>query len=78
MAQTRKKHPQPPRKSNVISEKQKQKGRTIWVVLFGIFGLAIAYFASDGNLYAMIIGLIVGATIGYFVGKNLEEKAGRS
>ena len=57
-----------------IPPKQRTKGRVIFALLFGAFGFIIALFAFDG--YAgMIGGILVGATIGYFVGKQMEEAA---
>jgi outer membrane lipoprotein SlyB len=58
-----------------ISPRQATKGRVLWALLMGIFGLLIGAFASESGYVAMIIGALAGSIIGYFIGKNMEEEA---
>lgn len=58
-----------------IPAKQRTKGRIVWAILFAVFGMAIAYFASDKNYIALTAGALIGATLGYMVGKNMEADA---
>ena len=58
-----------------IPAKQRAKGRIVWAILFAVFGLAIAFFASDKNYIALVVGGVIGALLGYIVGKNMEKEA---
>lgn len=58
-----------------IPARQRMKGRIVWAILFGVFGLAIAYFASGGSYPALIVGALIGCVLGYWVGKNMEQQA---
>jgi hypothetical protein len=58
-----------------IPTKQRTDGRTFWAILFGIFGLFIAYFAAGNNVIALAAGAFLGALAGYFIGKSMEKDA---
>jgi ABC-type nickel/cobalt efflux system permease component RcnA len=60
----KKPHHQP---HHTISAKTKRKGTTSLIILLAVFGLLIGYMAGSGNLIVMIIGLVLGAIIGWFV-----------
>ena len=60
-----------------IPAKQRTKGRVVWAILFGVFGLAIAFFASNQNYIALVLGGLLGSVLGYIVGKNLEQETAR-
>lgn len=75
MPQSRKRHGHHPHhKPADIPSKQRTKGRVIFALLFGVFGFIISLFAFD-SYAGMIGGLLVGATVGYFVGKQAETAA---
>ena len=59
--------------SSDIPAKQRTKGRIIWALLFGVFGLLIAFFAAGSNYIILIGGALVGSGIGYMIGKKMEE-----
>ena len=63
------------RPSSALSTKQRGKGKFIWAILFGVFGLLIAMFATTGNYTIWIIGAIIGGALGFMIGKNLEKEA---
>lgn len=75
MPQSRKRHGHRYQKPADIPSKQRTKGRVIWAILFAVFGLVIALFASDENIVALVIGTLIGAALGYLIGKNLEQTA---
>ena len=77
MPQSKKRHGhhQYQKPSAGIPSRQATKGRIIWALLIGIFGLLIGAFASQSGIVAMIIGALAGAFIGYFIGKYMEEEA---
>jgi hypothetical protein len=58
--------------------KERTDGRTFWAILFGIFGLFIAYFASGNNILGLSVGVVLGAVAGYYIGKSVEKDAARS
>ncbi len=55
-----------------IPSAQRTKGRIIWALLLGVFGLIIGWSASDNSI-AIVIGALIGAVVGYFIGKRMEE-----
>jgi predicted phage tail protein len=54
------------------------KGRIIWAILLGIFGLLVAFFAAGTNYIALAAGVLIGALIGYTIGKSMENEAKKS
>lgn len=75
MPRSRKRHGHEYHKPADIPAKQRTKGRIVWAILFGVFGLGIAFFASSQNYIALAIGGFLGAILGYVVGKNMEKEA---
>lgn len=75
MPQSRNRHGHRYQKPAAIPASQRVKGRAIWAVLFAVFGFAIIYFASEGSWLMLLIGTLVGALIGYFAGRSMEEDA---
>ncbi len=76
MPESRKRHGHHPyRKPAAVPARQKTKGRITWAILFGVFGLLIAFFATGGSYLALVIGALLGAGIGYMIGKNMEKEA---
>jgi len=75
MPQSRKRPGHQYHKPSDVPAKQRTKGTVVWAVLFGVFGLLIAFFAAGSNYIALAAGLIAGAAIGYVVGKRMETDA---
>ena len=63
------------RRPSDIPAKQRTKGRVTWAILFGIFGLLVGFFAAGDNYPALVISVLLGAAIGYMIGKNIEKEA---
>ena len=57
-----------------IPGSQRTKGRTLWAILFAVFALVIAFFAS-GSYPVLIAAAVIGAAIGYAIGKSMERDA---
>lgn len=57
-----------------IPASQRVRGRVIWALLFGAFGLLIAFFIID-TWVSLLIGALLGAIIGYYTGKAMEREA---
>ena len=73
MPQSRKRPGHQYQKPSDIPASQRTKARVIWAILFAVFALMIAYFASDGDVTVLVIAVVVGAVIGYVVGKRSEK-----
>lgn len=58
-----------------IPSSQRVKGRIIWAILIAIFSFGIAYFAAGSIWPVLSIATVVGALIGYFAGKSMEQDA---
>lgn len=74
MPQSRKRPGHQYPKPAAIPAKQRVKGRITWALLFGVFGLLIALFAS-GSLIVWVIATVIGAAIGYVAGKSMEQQS---
>ena len=56
---------------NVVDAKG--KGSNTFAVVGAIVGLAILYFATQGNFIWAIGGAVIGGAIGYLVGKAIDK-----
>lgn len=77
MPQSRKRHGHHYQKPAVVPARQRTRGKIVWSILFAVFGMVIAFFASDQNIAALVIGAIIGGTLGYFVGNSLDHESAR-
>ncbi len=76
MPQSRKRHGHHEyKKAAGIPAAQRTKGRTLWALLFGAFGLIISFFAANNTYWVLAVGALLGAVIGYLVGKRMEQEA---
>ena len=75
MPQSRKRKGHPFKKPSDIPASQRTKGRTFWALLIAVFCILIALFSAGLNYIVLIIAAIVGAAIGYLIGKNMERDA---
>lgn len=55
--------------------KARSKASSVFAVGGAITGLAILYFATQGDFVWALGGTIVGAAIGYLIGKNIDRAA---
>jgi uncharacterized membrane protein YfcA len=74
MPESRKRPGHPYQKPADIPARQRVKGRTMWAILFGVFGLLIAYFAVGANYIVLTAVTLVAGIIGYIIGKKMEKK----
>jgi hypothetical protein len=77
MPQSRKRHGHHYQKPADIPSRQRTKGRTIWAILFAVFGVVISFFAVPDNRVALVVGAVIGAFAGYIIGKNMEQDASK-
>jgi len=74
MPESKKRPGHPYQKPAEIPARQRVKGRIMWAILFGVFGLLIAYFAAGANYIVLILATLVAVIIGYIIGKKMEKK----
>ncbi len=77
MPQSRKRKGHAFQKPADIPATQRTKGRFMWAILFGIFGLIMAWFGAGENYLVMAVATLAGSIIGYIVGKKMEQEAGK-
>jgi hypothetical protein len=74
MPESKKRPGHPYQKPADIPARQRVKGKIMWAILFGVFGLLIAYFAAGSNYIVLILATLVAGMIGYIIGKKMEKK----
>jgi hypothetical protein len=74
MPQSRKRKGHLFKKPSDIPASQRTKGRILWAILIGVFSLLITLFAVGLNYIVLSIVLIVGAFVGYLIGKSMEKQ----
>jgi hypothetical protein len=75
MPQSRKRKGHPFKKPSDIPASQRTKGRILWAILIGVFSLLITLFAVGLNYIVLGIILVVGAFVGYLIGKSMEKQS---
>ena len=51
----------------------KSKASNIFAIMGAIVGLAVSYFASEGSVLWISIGLVAGGILGYFIGRKVDS-----
>lgn len=74
MPQSRKRTGHPFQKRSAISAKQRTSAKTICALLLAIFTGMISLFSGAGYLI-VIISIIGGGVLGYYIGKVMEQQA---
>lgn len=77
MAQSRNRPGHPYKKPADIPASQRTKGTVTWAILFGIFGILIAFFIVGNDAPGLAIGTAIGVILGYLVGKQMERDAAK-
>ena len=60
-------------KGDTVSSTPKSKASGIFTIAGAIIGLAVSYFGSQGSILWIVIGVVVGGTAGYFVGRKIDS-----
>ncbi len=60
---------------NTGESKAKAKASSVFAVGGAVVGMAIFYFATQGDFFWALGGGIVGAAVGYLIGKNIDRAA---
>lgn len=56
------------------SPKYSAKAISVFTIGGGLAGFAIGYFASQGSMLWLIVGLLAGGAIGYLIGKRIDSE----
>lgn len=70
----RKKHKQQPH-TTPVHTRRRGSAASVMAIVGAIVGLAITYLASNANWIWVVIITIVGAIIGYSIGRTLDKAA---
>ena len=74
MPQSRKRHGHQFQKPSDIPAAQRTKATTVCAILFAVFAGIIVFFANAHYIY-IGAAVLIGAVVGYYVGKALERDA---
>ena len=61
--------------SNTGESKVKAKGSSVFAIGGAVVGMAVLYFATQGDFVWAIGGGVIGAGVGYLIGKNIDRAA---
>lgn len=63
-------------KSDINTGNAKGRGSNVFAIVGAVAGLAILYFATQGDMVWALGGAIAGGLVGYLLGKSID-KAGK-
>jgi uncharacterized membrane protein YfcA len=61
-------------KNDTASSKVKSKASSVFTLIGMIIGIAISFFASNGNLIWIAAGALAGSITGYFIGRRIDGR----
>jgi ABC-type dipeptide/oligopeptide/nickel transport system permease subunit len=66
------------KQSQEVTTGANSRGKSVMVLTVGgaLAGLAVSYFASGGIIW-LIIGALVGGTVGYVIGRKMDSDLNR-
>jgi uncharacterized protein YcfJ len=53
----------------------KGKGSNVFAIVGGVVGMAILYFATQGDIIWGLGGAVAGGFVGYLLGKSIDKSA---
>ena len=60
-------------KSHTGESKEKAKASTVFAIAGAVVGIAVLYFATQGDIVWALGGALVGGLIGYLIGKSVDK-----
>lgn len=73
MPQSRKRQGHTYQKPADIPASQRTTGHLLLSLLFGAFGLLMAWFAAGTNIIVLVLGAVAGAVLGWMLGRKMER-----
>ena len=61
------------RKTELDKVEEKAKASSVFAIAGAVVGIAVLYFASQGDFLWAIGGAVVGAVIGYMIGRGIDK-----
>jgi len=58
---------------HTTTSRSRNKASSIFAIVGAVAGLAVAYFASQGDTIWILAGLVLGFLFGYILGKQVEK-----
>ena len=59
--------------SHTGESKEKASASTVFAVTGAVVGIAVLYFATQGNFIWALGGGVIGGVVGYLIGKSLDR-----
>ena len=69
----RKPHHDQSRQGGLVKTGKNKSAVPVAVIFIGLIGVCIGYFATDGSIPWLIVGLILGVGAGYLFGKQFDK-----
>jgi F0F1-type ATP synthase assembly protein I len=69
----RKPHHDQSRQGGLVKTGKNKSAVPVAVIFIGLIGVGIGYFATDGSIPWLIVGLILGVGAGYLFGKQFDK-----
>ena len=58
--------------TSVTSPKNKAKAVSVFTIAGALTGFAISYFATQGGILWVVVGLLGGGAVGYLIGRKID------
>lgn len=62
--------------TSVSASKGKTKAISVFTIVGAALGFAIGYFATQGTMLWLIVGLLLGGAGGYLLGRRIDNEGG--
>lgn len=61
--------------TSVSSQKAKGKAISVFTIVGAVLGFAIGYFATQGTMLWLVVGLLAGGGAGYLLGRRIDNES---
>lgn len=60
--------------TSVTSPRSRAKGISVFTIAGALTGFAVGYFATQGTILWVIVGMLAGGAGGYLIGKRIDKE----